>query len=660
MHSKLTSKTVKPMNLRNLIIFLITILSLKSNCQVKEVLFTVGSDSVFASEFIRVYNKNLDLVQDESQKDVDEYLKLFTNYKLKLIEARALDLDKNPLYLRELSNYKKQLASSFMKDSKVTDALVEEAYERISYDINANHILVKVDEDANPEDTLIAYNKILKFRDRASNEGFEKVRSEVHNGQTIFGEKLGYFSGFKMVYKFENVAFNTQVGGISMPFRTRFGYHIVNVLDKRLSKGERTVAHIMLINKEGDSLAEKPEVKIQEIYKKITQGEDFESLAKQFSDDKNSAPKGGMLTPFSGGQLNVQEFEDIAFGLENEGDVSMPFKTNYGWHIVKLYNKKPIADFEAIKTELIEKVKRDDRSKLIDDALVTKLRKLYKINKEQPALKYFESIFNDDYFKRTWKLPSDFTSEKILLKIGKKQYSFLNFGEYLEKTQRSPIQKGSYSFIISNKYESFLNEKLVEYHEDNLEDENEDFSNIVQEYRDGLLLFELMESTIWNASKTDSIGIQEYYNNHMTEYVSPKTIDAVVASSTKQKTIKKVSKLLDQGMDLDQIKSLVNSNDNIEVIFTQGMIEENHQSIPEGFDFKEGISKIYNHNNAYVAVLVKTIIPETLKTFDEAKGSVISDYQTQKEENWIKQLKEKYKIVINQDVLSHVKTQIKN
>ena len=660
MHSKLTSKTVKPMNLRNLIIFLITILSLKSNCQVKEVLFTVGSDSVFASEFIRVYNKNLDLVQDESQKDVDEYLKLFTNYKLKLIEARALDLDKNPLYLRELSNYKKQLASSFVKDSKVTDALVEEAYERISYDINANHILVKVDEDANPEDTLIAYNKILKFRDRASNEGFEKVRSEVHNGQTIFGEKLGYFSGFKMVYKFENVAFNTQVGGISMPFRTRFGYHIVNVLDKRLSRGERTVAHIMLINKEGDSLAEKPEVKIQEIYKKITQGEDFESLAKQFSDDKNSAPKGGMLTPFSGGQLNVQEFEDIAFGLENEGDVSMPFKTNYGWHIVKLYNKKPIADFEAIKTELIEKVKRDDRSKLIDDALVTKLRKLYKINKEQPALKYFESIFNDDYFKRTWKLPSDFTSEKILLKIGKKQYSFLNFGEYLEKTQRSPIQKGSYSFIISNKYESFLNEKLVEYHEDNLEDENEDFANIVQEYRDGLLLFELMESTIWNASKTDSIGIQEYYNNHMTEYVSPKTIDAVVASSTKQKTIKKVSKLLDQGMDLDQIKSLVNSNDNIEVIFTQGMIEENHQSIPEGFDFKEGISKIYNHNNAYVAVLVKTIIPETLKTFDEAKGSVISDYQTQKEENWIKQLKEKYKIIINQDVLSHVKTQIKN
>lgn len=660
MHSKLTSKTVKPMNLRNLIIFLITILSLKSNCQVKEVLFTVGSDSVFASEFIRVYNKNLDLVQDESQKDVDEYLKLFTNYKLKLIEARALDLDKNPLYLRELSNYKKQLASSFMKDSKVTDALVEEAYERISYDINANHILVKVDEDANPEDTLIAYNKILKFRDRASNEGFEKVRSEVHNGQTIFGEKLGYFSGFKMVYKFENVAFNTQVGGISMPFRTRFGYHIVNVLDKRLSRGERTVAHIMLINKEGDSLAEKPEVKIQEIYKKITQGEDFESLAKQFSDDKNSAPKGGMLTPFSGGQLNVQEFEDIAFGLENEGDVSMPFKTNYGWHIVKLYNKKPIADFEAIKTELIEKVKRDDRSKLIDDALVTKLRKLYKINKEQPALKYFESIFNDDYFKRTWKLPSDFTSEEILLKIGKKQYSFLNFGEYLEKTQRSPIQKGSYSFIISNKYESFLNEKLVEYHEDNLEDENEDFANIVQEYRDGLLLFELMESTIWNASKTDSIGIQEYYNNHMTEYVSPKTIDAVVASSAKQKTIKKVSKLLDQGMDLDQIKSLVNSNDNIEVIFTQGMIEENHQSIPEGFDFKEGISKIYNHNNAYVAVLVKTIIPETLKTFDEAKGSVISDYQTQKEENWIKQLKEKYKIIINQDVLSHVKTQIKN
>lgn len=625
----------------------------------KEVLFTVDGEPVYTSEFLRVYNKNLDLVQDESQKDVDGYLKLFTNYKLKLREARALGLNEKPSYLKELSNYKKQLASSFMKDSKVTDALVEEAYVRISYDVNASHILIKLSEDASPQDTLKAYNQILKLRDRALNEGFDKVRDEVHNGQTIYGEKLGYFSGFKMVYKFENVAFKTMVDDVSQPFRTRFGYHILKVLDKRKSRGERTVAHIMLLNNVGDSLAEKPEVKIQELYKKLNQGEDFESLAKQFSEDKNSAPRGGILSPFSSGQLSVQEFEDVAFKLEKIGDISEPFKTNYGWHIVKLYDKKPVPEFETIKAELVEKVKRDDRSKLIDEALVNKLKKHYNINGEQAALPYFESILNDDYFKKAWQLPTDFTAETPLIKIGKKQFLYSHFGNYLIKAQRNPTPKASYQSVISNKYQSFLKENLIAYHEDNLEYENEEFAHIVDEYRDGLLLFELMESTIWNAAKTDSTGVREYYNNHKSKYVLPMRIDAVIASSTKQKTLKKVSKLLAQGMALDQIKSLVNSNDKIDVVFTQGILEENHQSIPKAFEFKRGISKTYSHNNSFVVVQVKDIFPESQKTFEQAKGTVISDYQTFKEENWLIELSKKYPIIINQEVLKKVKNQIK-
>ena len=300
-------------------------LNVKGQSVDNDVLFTVANEPVYASEFLRVYNKNLDLVQDESQKDVDEYLKLFTNYKLKLKEARNLELHEKPSYKRELSSYKKQLAKNYITDSKVTDELVKEAYERMSYELNANHILIKVDENANPQDTLAAYNKIIKLRERALNEGFEKVRAEVHNGQTVYGEKLGYFGGFKMVYKFETVAFNTNVGDVSKPFRTRFGYHIVNVLDKRKSRGERTVAHIMVVENKSDSLAEKPEVRIQDIYKKLNQGEAFESLAKQFSDDKNSAPKGGMLKTFSGGQIRAKEFEDVAFTLENIDDVSEPF-----------------------------------------------------------------------------------------------------------------------------------------------------------------------------------------------------------------------------------------------------------------------------------------------------------------------------------------------
>ena len=637
----------------------ISMLNVEGQSVDKDVLFTVDYEPVYASEFLRVYNKNLDLVQDESQKNVDEYLKLFTNYKLKLKEAKALNLHEKPSYIRELSSYKKQLAKNYITDSKVTDELVFEAYERMSYAINANHMLVKVEENASPQDTLAAYKKITKLRDRALNEGFEKVRTEVHNGKTVYGEKLGYFGGFKMVYKFESVAFNTNVGEVSKPFRTRFGYHIINVLDKRKSRGERTVAHIMVVTKPNDSLAEKPEVRIQDIYKKLNQGEAFESLAKQFSDDKNSAPKGGKLKPFSEGEIRAKEFEDVAFKLETIGDVSEPFKTDFGWHIIKLLNKKPVPSFESMKPELVEKVKRDDRSRLIDNALVTTLKTKYNISDEQPNLDYFISILNDDYFKKTWKLPENFKGKQPFIKIGNKQFTYTDFGVYLTNSQRDTKSKTALKSLATNKYNSFLNASLIKYQEDNLEFENEDYANIVAEYRDGLLLFDLMENTIWNSAKSDSTEIAKFYEVNKKNYLKPIRFDAVVASSTKHKTLKKVSKLLSKNMALDRIKSLVNSNDEIDVIFTSGIMEDDHQSLPKDFSFKKGISKIYKHNDAFVVVNVKAILPEEQKTLEDAKGNVISDYQTYKEENWLKDLGGKYKIEVNQEVLKRVKSQLK-
>ena len=650
------------MQLKDLFTFVFTLffLSISAQSNHKDILFTIDKDPVTTSEFIRVYSKNLDLVQDESQKDIDQYLTLFTNYKLKLKEARALELHKKPSYLRELSTYKKQLAKNFVTDTKVTDALIKEAYDRISYDVNVNHILIRVAENASPQDTLVAFNNITRLRNRAIDEGFEKIRKEEHNGKTVLGEEIGYFSGFKMVYKFENVAFETPVNAISRPFRTRFGYHFLKVFDKRKSRGERTVAHIMVSNKQNDALNKDTKIRIQEIYKKLNQGEDFEALAKQFSEDKSSASKGGMLSPISSGQLSSPEFENVAFGLTHVGDVSEPFKTNYGWHIVKLYNKKPIPSFRDMKSELEAKVKRDERSKLIDNALVNRLKAHYNILDNQEAIGYFVSILNNNYYKRVWKLPADFKGDKLLFKTGRKQFTYKNFGDYIIKSQRRIEPKAPFEVVVSRKYSAFLSSNLIKYQEDNLEFENVEFANIVSEYRDGLLLFDLMETTIWNASKTDSIGIQDFYNSHKNNYVLPERVNAIVASSSKQKTLKRVSKLLQQGMALDQIKKLVNSNDKIEVIFTSEIMDATHQALPEQFEFKKGMSKVYKHNDALVIVQVKDVFPKTIKTLDEAKGAVIGDYQVYKEENWLKELKGKYKVEINREALSRVKNQIKN
>ncbi|WP_417889303.1 peptidylprolyl isomerase [Xanthomarina gelatinilytica] len=643
--------------------FLIAVFSLcffASNAQNPndEVLFTVENDPVYVSEFTRVFNKNIDLVKDESQKDVDEYLKLFINYKLKLKEAEALGLDKKPSYLNELSSYKSQLASNYLTDSKVTDELIEEAYKRMTTEVDASHILIRLDDNPTPEDTLQAYNKLLKLRDRVMQEGFETVKKDIHNGKTVYAEDLGYFSAFKMVYNFETAAYNTPVGEVSMPFKTRFGYHIVWVKEKRESRGERTVAHIMISNQKKDRPHDKPESRINDIYLKLQQGEDFEALAKQFSEDQSSASKGGMLAPFTGGQLSSVEFENQAFALEHVGDISKPFETEYGWHIIKLYGKKPVASFEDMKAELEEKVKRDSRSQLINESLLNNLKQQYQVSDATPDLSYFESILNDNYFIGKWVLPTDFKAQEPLIKIQEKQIVYEDFGQYLLKNQRRQMPKMSIKTLVVNSYHAFLENELLQYKKERLEVENQDYANIVEEYRDGLLLFDLMENEIWNAAKKDSVGLQTYYNNHKDNYFWNQRVDAVVASSAKKTTIKKVQKLLQNNQTPEQIKAALNSESEIDVIFTSGIMDAQHQSLPADFKFKTGVSELYKFNEGYIVANVKEVLPKETKSFEEAKGAVISDFQNHKEANWILSLEEKYQVNVNQDVLESVKKQL--
>jgi len=630
-----------------------------TNAQIKkdDVLFTVENTPVLASEFIRVYNKNLDLVKDESQKDVDEYLKLFINYKLKLIEARVLKFDKKPTYIKELNSYKKQLAKNYITDHKVTDKLVKEAYDRITYDIKASHILVRIAE--HEKDTANAYATILKLRDRLINEGFKNIKNEIHNGKTIFAEDLGYFSGFKMVYDFENVAFNTKVGEVSQPFRTSFGYHVVKVFDKRKSRGGVTVAHIMISNTQKDSLI-KPEIRIQEIYKLIQQGENFESLAKQFSDDKSSAKNGGKLAAFKSGQLSSVEFENVAFDLIEINQISKPFKTKYGWHIIKLLQKNPVPSFEDSKAELESKVRRDSRSKLINASLFNTLKKRYNIQKINPELSYFETIINEDFFKRSWSVPSNLEKDKPFLKIGNEQLTYNDFATYLLNAQRKSYVKKPIKDLVNELYNTFVNTHLLTYREENLEFENPEFAEILNEYREGLLLFDLMEAKIWNAVKLDTVGLQNYFNENKANYFWEDRIDAVVATSAKEKNINKVKKMLKKGVALEDIKTQINKDDSQNVIFTSHIMNAEHQALPKNFIFKKGISKVYFYNDAYHVIEVKRIIPKSLKTLEEAKGRIINDFQNQVEKNWLKKLEETYKVTVNKDVLEKVKHQIKN
>ena len=620
------------------------------------VLLKVDGQPIMASEFLRVYNKNLDLVKDESQKDIDGYLKLFTEYQLKLKEAKRLKLNEDKNYQREFARYKKQLINNYISENKVTDALVREAYDRSNLDINAAHILVRL--DATATDTISAYNEVLALRNRVLKEGFDEVKAEMHNGNTIFLEDLGYFSAFKMVYDFESAAYNTPVGEISMPFRTQFGYHVVKVNDKRASRGTITAAHIMVNLSSKDSLRD-PEQRINEIYKKLNQGEKFESLAKQFSEDKSSASKGGEIIPFKSGQLSSIEFENQAFDLKNDGDVSKPFKTAYGWHIVKRIHLKPIESFEDLKASFETKVKRDSRSKLINEAMVAKLKKKYKIDYNAKAKAYFTSILTKEFYNRTWELPDNFNKKETLFSINNKIFTYEDFGNHLKTAQRIYTGKNTpFTSIIDEEFKSFFEKSIFQFREDNLEVENEEFANILKEYRDGLLLFDLMEKEVWNKASKDSVGLETYYNKNKSKYQWSDRVDVVMASSAEKSNMKKILKLMKKGKSEEAINKALNTSDKQNVIFTKGTYKIDDSILPEGFKVKKGVSDIYTHHDAFHVIDVKAVMPAGQKTLEEAKGNVINDYQTEIETNWINDLYNRFKIEVNEDVLKTIKTKI--
>ena len=631
---------------------------LLSNAQITEndILLTISGDPVSANEFMRVYNKNLNLVQDDSQKEVDSYLELFVNYKLKLAEAKALRYDKDPAYINEFKSYKNQLIQNYLTNKNVTDDLVREAYYRTENEVKAQHILVLLDEVET--DTLAAYSKIEAYRERFLNEDFESLKKELHNGKSVFVEDLGYFSAFKMVYNFESVAYATEVGSVSQPFRTRFGFHVVKVLDKRKSKGQVSVAHIMIANTQKDTTLVAKD-RIQELHRLLLQSEDFGELAKQFSDDKSSSIRGGELKPFKSGQINSEIFETTAFELSPSNPISKPIQTQFGWHILKYINRKQVQSFEELQSELESRVGKDSRSQLVKAKMLEQLLAEYQIETPNPNLAKFQSNLNYNTSKNVWELPSNFNKSQSFLNIKNQTHTYLDFLEFLNNNLKSIKKEWPTSVVVKKQYAFFLEKSVFRYKEENLEKENKEFSYILNEYREGLLLFELMQDKIWEGAKNDSIGLQEFYNLNKQNYIWPDRIEGSVARSSNAKYIKRVRKYWAKNKSNKLIDEVLNKKQQ-NVIFSNGELELGHPTLPKSIPYKTGLSDVIKENSNFYVINVTALKPTTLKTFEEAKGQLLADYQIVLESEWINDLRAKFKVVINQDVLAKVNAIISN
>lgn len=631
----------------------------------KEVLFTIDDKPYYTDEFSRVYNKNLDLVKDESQKDLDQYLDLFIGYKLKIAKANKLGLQNGDSYKTELASYRTQLSKNYLTDSKVTKELVEEGYQRSLKEIKASHILITCDENTSPEDTLKAYNKIVDIRNRAlKGEDFGKLAVEFSQDPSAKDNKgdLGYFSAFRMVYPFETAAYKTPVGKISNPVRTRFGYHIIKVDDIRDNRGDVTVAHIMLLNPKEDKQEDKDAIKkkIDDIYQKLLQGENFESLAKQFSDDKSSSGKGGVLARFGSGQLSSEEFENTAFSLTKDNPLSAPFQTRFGWHIVKLIEKHPVRKLDEMKVELENKVSKDDRSRLITNSLNEKLRKKYVVKRDDKLYAALVKTVTNDFYDNKWEVPADTKAfDKKLFSINDKILTGTNFLIYLKTQQKAGVTLRPIAKLVDKLYQKYVDEQLTSYYTDNLEKEFPDFSNVMDEYRDGLLLFDLMEKEIWDRSKTDTLGLKNFYESHKNLYQWKTRLDVTIASSTSQDVIKKAQKLLKQKVAPEKIKEQLNTKDKVMVMTNVGVFEEGNDALPKTLKQAEGLSEILKEGDYYFVVMVNKILPAGPKTLEECKGKVINDYQQYLEQNWVAELKKEFTIKTFPEVFERVKKELK-
>lgn len=636
------------------------------------ILMKIAGKPVTLSEFQSIYKKNNPSVGggDAENKSVDEYIALFVNFKLKVKEAEEIGLDTSKQFRDELTGYRKQLAQPYLIDKNLNDDLIKEAYERMQTDVKASHILVKLAPEASPKDTLLAYNKIMKIRKRVTGgENFEKVSQEVvKTDKEIIAEDLGYFTAFQMVYPFETAAYTSKNGEISEPVRTKFGYHIVKVYDKRPARGQIRVAHIMVRVPEKATEEQKlaAKSKIDSIYKKLMNGEDFTALAKTMSDDGGSAKKGGALPWFGVGPQGVDAgFEDAAFGLKNDNDISMPVQSKYGWHIIKRLEHKGIGPYDDAKAEIKSKIARDGRGMKTRESLVKKLKEEYGFTPDMMKLAEFYKVIDSAYFMGEWNIEKAKGLDKPLftltdLKYSKKtqQYTQKDFAQFLDNNKRRQ-DKVDIKLFVNNMFDKFVEEEIIKFEESNLDAKYPEFRILLQEYRDGILLFDLMDKKVWSRAVNDSAGLKNYYEKNKAHFMWDERLDAVIYTCSNAEVAKKARELLKKQekkkITDEELLKEINKDTTAHLTIKAEKFLKGDNDIIDKIQWIPGITENMNLNGQVVFVKVIGKVPPEPKTLKEARGLVTAEYQKNLEDEWIKALQEKYPVEINREILSKIK-----
>jgi peptidyl-prolyl cis-trans isomerase SurA len=623
------------------------------------VVMTVNNEKITKSEFLSVYLKNNNDPRYD-QASLDSYIDLYKRFKLKVAEAKLLGYDTVPELTKELEGYRKQLARPYMVDSVKNQALVREAYERSQFEVRTSHILIKLAEDANPGDTLAAWRQIMALKKRIeSGEDFGDVAAGKNGSQDPSAAQnrgdLGYFTAFQMLYPFETVAYETPVGKVGGPVRTKYGYHIIQVNDKRPARGTITAAHIMIaVAQDGDpDDVANAEKKIQEIHEKLNNGEDFANLVRMYSDDTGSKGKGGRLPQFGTGtnQRMVAEFEDAAFGLQEDGAYSEPFRTAYGFHIVKRLDFTPLGTYEEMYKGLQSKVNRGERGQKTQESFIQNLKKENKFKENRKHLNWFYDQVDQEIFNKAWER-QDIRKPKVLFQYNKQKFTQNDFKRYIENTQRK-MRAVDLENHINELYKNWVNQTILDIEESQLESKHPEFRALMKEYHDGVLLYEIMKDKVWDAAIRDTVGLQSFFQANQSNYIWPNRVEAdvYIANERSYAEAAYLELAKNPGAERKSIVEAINETSQLNLKAENSKYPIEDTPFLSGRELSEGVNDIIEHDSKYYIVVVKNFLPSQPKSLAEARGAAIQDYQNHLEETWLEELRQRHIITVQSEVL---------
>lgn len=673
------------------------------HAQTDPVVMEVGGQPIRQSEFMKEFNNsvgnrlsaNPQTSAAEKRDALREYVDLYANFRAKLLDAHALGFDTTENLRIELAQYRGELAAPYLIDSTVLDGLLREAYARNRYSLHAAHILLRLPPDASPEDTARVYDRIMALRDRImAGEDFfdvsiETVRPTVPNGQVRPNEgDLGFFTAFDMVYPFENAAYALNVGEVSMPVRTKFGYHIIKLLDKVELFGRIDMAHIWISSRDSNS----QRVMIEDCYNRLQQGVDFAMVARQ-SDDKTTSDKGGLLmnAPLS----NLPPEYIHAVEHMKPGEYSKPFFTQYGWHIVKLIRKDTLASFEDMVPYYKQKMSRDQRGDASRKQFARNCRAKYGIvdlttTPEQPVIKgrkkakgpvkmraNLDELYNivpANATRNLWEYNDSLVTDvHPILQLPNKEYTTLDLARYIACHQRAERELKP-RYFVDMQYDNFKDSVTVLYADSQLEKEYPDFAAVVDEYRRGLMIFNYNNKMVWTKALYDTVGFTNYYNRESATKRLDRPADSIyfwkerarvtlytVADATclpqakAEKVLLKGLKKHKGSLEMKEAleKSMGKKCADNKVKVEVDIVEQTRQQLLADDQWQPGVCTA-PRGNGYRCVVVEDIIPPTLKSQQEARGYYLNGYQNEVERQLNNELRKKYNVRINWDVVDKI------